>query len=716
MRLNRFDEIFPMSRQGCLVHVFQCVSGFFLFFASSACNLRGQEVYFKYRDINQLIANFSGEWVLLVPDGGSKAELGTPAILSQLKLKQGKLIKVNEMAMAGIQQWSASKQEVCAALLAPNATIKVFPCRGYVDQIEQEILVELDRSYKSSDLDAFLRNHPNRLDALMLKYAGLIQEIDEFYGVNVAEGLNGTLGHVQVEIIWRRLIEVLKCIGEVEDYDRFCWINHKTTTYTSSKQREAPAFALPHLIEFIEKVEKALSKDPENSGYWSVWGQLLKYCPRRNVDGFISQVIVPPSTKWPNLPMVRAAFNVYRGRRDWERVVKLADLMVGLQSESGTHDSGVLEVGLLWKLDALLRIDREQDVASCLKEIREISGSAWPQNARNGIVVVLGKRTMPAAWHAILQQAPVKSMSPAPRETPRDETIAILYITSDKHNKPSILINTEREPFCYFSNTELVIRNVQISEFEKIVQKHNVAETPDWIFIVGNSLVKCGKIIEFENQLPSLLVQHYANDLIRLNAFVAKHPENILARKKRFELIMEKMPNSRLEVLAISDVRYGLFNLPLRGTFNPQSPVLLHDSEGIIKKLEKRLNHMPNDGFLWLLMVQLESLSGARGYFSRLFQQMEPLPILGEFSSVPKWALPMVCQKLQADGRHEDVQMILGKHLAYLESNTFRMEGRPINVVLKDFKDTFWPIYKASLAARNKTDRIRMLEMEFGIS
>jgi hypothetical protein len=183
---------------------------------------------------------------------------------------------------------------------------------------------------------------------------------------------------------------------------------------------------------------------------------------------------------------------------------------------------------------------------------------------------------------------------------------------------------------------------------------------PRWAALQGEStLLATGTSLPD----PGILAAHLGNvgptRLERLNAFIERNPDPLDARRDRFLLLRQRMPNPALEPLLAADAARAWIDPVLEQgrPWRPDPEQWGFRSERLVRELDLALRRWPSDARLWKLWLAWIALLPERPSVHGFALGLTVPEPLGRWqATLPLEAHTAIARELRARGRFEDMR------------------------------------------------------------
>ncbi|HEU4951372.1 MAG TPA: hypothetical protein VFT46_05440 [Holophagaceae bacterium] len=362
-------------------------------------------------------------------------------------------------------------------------------------------------------------------------------------------------------------------------------------------------------------IEEALRRDPGSRHLWFVWSNLLDPTPGGDTEGLLKDLDPLPRAPWPPIdaadPLGRSLAKAER----WPELEALATRAYtqGLDPALSPYLSGPARLALVqrwgfWRVLALLRMDRRDDAAGVIKELRAECGSEWPDFGGRWLGASLAYYLGPD--DPILSELKAAKDGPSPPDPPKPAVPLPLRLVLVGHpgwenawqRYPGLSAFDPWEP-----EQELSWKALQPAEEAALRARLGWGQESRWALLRGPEVLASGTSLPSPSVLADRLRSEGKPYLEQLNGFIRAHPDRLDARRARLEELRGRMPNERLEAPLLEDARLSLLPFaPGRGTpfretgdWTPRKQLWSPAAPKALVALEARLRHWPGRRDLW---------------------------------------------------------------------------------------------------------------------
>jgi hypothetical protein len=314
-------------------------------------------------------------------------------------------------------------------------------------------------------------------------------------------------------------------------------------------------------------------------------------------------------------------------RRDWHGVLGLlADLAP--QAPPEPLDPGGWEghrrlLGAIHaqRALALAGLGSWDQAGAALAESRHWSGS---QGVREALVprgaLFTGPGGDPSAWRNLLVQALGRAESEPPA-MPASEPLRLVVLGLPRWILPWAALRQAPE-LALWSPSELRWEVADRRLEEQLRNRHGWAPGPRWALLRGDQDLAGGTHCPAPKALAALLEGQGTPVLQRLQRLIEAQPDHLAARRERFERLLKRMPDPRLEPLLAQDAAQALVTLE----FDPQAPwkpdpdLWGQAAQRALPRLEQTLRAWPGRIHLWQAWISWARFHPARPKVLALLQ------------------------------------------------------------------------------------------------
>lgn len=529
--------------------------------------------------------------------------------------------------------------------------------------------------------DAFLREHPDQGEALLeeihqafqtlrlrlhaLDRAGKIQvpawhpepgTRPALFGARISLG-PGAQGEDQADDLYGEVADALERLLALPGWEREAagLASHLAHWEVGQSTRMRKLCA-----QAAQDLEQHLREDPYDLDLANFWVEAAAAAgaPPESVGGLCTPV---PGEPWPDPAMVGRFLEPYSRRRDWNGALKLlSDLspqgppepLTARGWDSYCRLQGVIAAqrGL-----ALAGLGSWDLAGSALGESRHWSGS---QGVREALIsrgaLFSGPGSDPAAWRALLAQALGRHEADPPAMPPADPPLRLVVSGMPRWILDWTALRQAPE-LALWSPSELHWEVADRRKEDDYRARHGWPPGPRWTLFRGEEVRAGGPACPQPAALAALLEGQATPLLRRLQRIIEAQPDHLAARRERFELLLRRMPDRRLEPLLAEDAARTLAVLG----FDPQAP-WKPDPERwgaaaaqVLPRLEQALRAWPNRIHLWQAWISWARFHPARPAVLNLVQSVAFWSPKGDWRAwLPYEVQRTVAAELKAQGNY----------------------------------------------------------------
>ena len=352
-------------------------------------------------------------------------------------------------------------------------------------------------------------------------------------------------------------------------------------------------------------LEQALREDPYDLDLANFWMETLDAAGQA-MGNLAGQCTPVPGDPWPDPGMLNRLLEPSFRHRDWDGALKLvADLTPQgppePMSAQGWEAYCRLQSALMAQRGIALAGLGAWDLAgAALAEARHWGGS---QGVREALVsrgsLFTGPGGDPGAWRMLITQALGRDGEPpaAPAAQPPLRLVVggmprWLVAWTALRGAPEL---------APWSPAELNWEVADREAFDKLRARHGWGPGPRWALYRGEQLRASGSHCPEAGALAAILEGEGPTLLQRLQGLLATQPEHLAARRERFELIMRRMPDRRLEPLLAQDAAKALVALEFdpKAAWKPDPGLWGDAAVEALPALEQAIRTWPNRTYLW---------------------------------------------------------------------------------------------------------------------
>jgi len=351
-----------------------------------------------------------------------------------------------------------------------------------------------------------------------------------------------------------------------------------------------------------EAGERAMA-DPDDPGLVQLWMETLDGA-RHLPETLSGSVLVVPGEVWPPPHILNGLLEPFRRRRDLDGELRLlADLAPQAPPEpltpKGWEDHCELQAGLLAHKGSALAATGAWDQARAALDAAGEWGGA--RAAQMNIIRRGGQESTAdaAAWRRLLVQASVRPhrRPPMPR-VPPPLRVTLL-------GRPSWLLAwtalRDAPDLAPWSPGELRWEIASPGEHQRLRARYGWTPAARWALFQGEELRATGETCPEPRGLAAVLAGQGTPLLERLGRVIAQDPRHAAARRARFQALLARMPDRRLEPLLAEDAARAQLVLPFQPKegWKPGEALWGGAAEAVLPDLEALLRSWPSDTELW---------------------------------------------------------------------------------------------------------------------
>jgi len=352
-------------------------------------------------------------------------------------------------------------------------------------------------------------------------------------------------------------------------------------------------------------LEQALRQEPYDPELAAFWVEAADAAgqPLDHLEGLCVPV---PGDVWPEAAMVSRFLDPSLRRRDWSGALKILSGLVPQGppepvTPRGWEDYCRLQ-GALNALRALaLAGQGSRDLAGqALGEARHWAGRNGLREATVlGGAHLMGSAEDAMAWRRLLAQALDRGGDPPPM--PTSEPPLRLVVGGMPRWILEWAALRQAPELAPWSPSELRWEAADRLAHENQGARHGWAPGPRWALYRGEELRATGTACPGPRGLAALLENQGPPMLQRLQRLLEAQPDHLAARRERFDLLLRRMPDPRLEPVLAQDAARALVALE----FEPSAPWLpdpglwAQAAQQALPALEQTIRSWPNRAYLW---------------------------------------------------------------------------------------------------------------------
>ena len=314
-----------------------------------------------------------------------------------------------------------------------------------------------------------------------------------------------------------------------------------------------------------------------------------------------------PGEPWPDPSMVGRFLEPHVRRRDWHGALKLlSDLSPQGPPNPVTPQGWDSHCRLLGAVHAqralaLAGLGTWDQAGTALSESRHWGGS---QGVREALVtrgsLFSGPGGDPSAWRNLLAQALGRHEAEPPPMPAAEPPLRLVVLGMPRWILQWAGLRQAPE-LALWSPSELHWEVADRRQEEAHRTRYGWGPGPRWALFRGEELRTSGPDCPTPKALAALLEGQGTPQLQRLQRVLEAQPDHHAAHRERFDLLLKRMPDRRLEPLLAQDAAQALVTLE----FDPQAPwkpdpeVWGQAAQQALPQLEQALRAWPNRIHLW---------------------------------------------------------------------------------------------------------------------
>jgi hypothetical protein len=476
----------------------------------------------------------------------------------------------------------------------------------------------------------------------------------------------------------------------------------------------------------VRDVERHLRQEPYDLDLADFWIELSDAAgaPPETLSGLCLPL---PGEPWPAPEMVARLLGPPARRRDWNAVLNLAADLAPQGppvpiTAPGWENYRRLQGAVHAQQALALAGQGSWDLAgAALAEARRWAGS---QGVREALVVrgalFTGPGGDPQAWRTLLANTLGSREAEPPPMPPAEPPLRLLVIGMPPWILPWAALRQAPE-LALWSPAELHWEVADRRQEEELRRRHGWGPGPRWALFRGGDLRASGVTCPAPLALGGLLEAQGTPILQRLQRVLDAQPDHLAARRERFDLLVKRMPDRRLEPLLAQDAAQIL--APLE--FDPQAP-WRPDPElwgqaalQALPALEQLLRSWPNRPYLWQAWLSWARFHPARPSVLALVQSVSFWSPRGDWRGwLPYEVQRAVAAELRAQGDFATMRDWFRGIWEQLDRRPLRQLHRgERSWVLERRREEETAVYRPlrdALAALESTAELAELERTFG--
>jgi hypothetical protein len=244
---------------------------------------------------------------------------------------------------------------------------------------------------------------------------------------------------------------------------------------------------------------------------------------------------------------------------------------------------------------------------------------------------------------------------------------------------------------------------------------------PRWALFRGEELLESGGTLPAPPALAARVAAHGTPLAQRLGNLLAQEPGHLAARRARFELLRQRMPDPRLEPLLVEDAVRGSLALPFtpEEAWKPDPALWGAGAQAVLPDLEAQLRSWPTDAGLWRAWISWARFHPARPAILDLARSLPYWTPLGDWrTTLPAAAQEAVAAELWRQGRFLEMRDWFQAAWDQLDHRPLK-ELRPWERALAanrhaEEEATIFKPLRAALRALGQNEQLLELERTFG--
>jgi tetratricopeptide (TPR) repeat protein len=352
-------------------------------------------------------------------------------------------------------------------------------------------------------------------------------------------------------------------------------------------------------------LEQQLRQDPYNADLANFWVEVSDAAGTPLDD--LSGLAVPvPGEPWPDPEMVGRFVEPSIRRRDWNGALKLLselspqappEPVTSFGWEAYCRLQGTIQAQRALALAGLGSWDL---AGSALAEARRWGGS----NEVREVLLTRGSLFTgpggdPQAWRQLLSQALGKDGEP-PAMPPARPPLRLVVGGMPPWIVAWSGLRTAPE-LASWSPAELRWEVADARAHEQRRARHGWGPGPRWALYQGEDLLASGASCPASQALAGILEAAGTPMLQRLDRIVQAQPGHLAARRDRYDLLLRRMPDRRLEPTLAEDAARILTTLEFEpgAPWKPDRDLWAAAAQQALPQLEQAIRTWPNRTYLW---------------------------------------------------------------------------------------------------------------------
>ena len=408
--------------------------------------------------------------------------------------------------------------------------------------------------------------------------------------------------------------------------------------------------------ELAPEVEDRVAADPDDAGLVHLWMECLDGA-RLLPESLGGKVAPVPGTSWPHPDMINTLAEPFRRRGDWGGETRLLTDFRSLEppvplAQRGWEEYCDLQAALIAN-QAMAQAARGawDEAKASLDEALHWGGTSAVRSAvlRRGFSVQGGGDS--GAWRRLLGQMSTQKAG----RPPRPEAPAPLRLTL--MGRPAWLVSwtllRDAAELAAWSPGELRWDIATPEVHARSRSRHGWDASPRWVLFQGEEVLASGQTCPEPKGLAAVLAGHGLPMLERLGRFLARHPGHMAAHRARFQVLLTRMPDRRLEPILAEDAARAHLTLPFDpgAPWKPDENVWGGAAQAVLPELEALLKAWPTDNELWQAWVSWAHFHPGRPSILLLAQGLPYWNPAGDWrAGLPFGVLRTVAAELRSQG------------------------------------------------------------------
>jgi hypothetical protein len=353
----------------------------------------------------------------------------------------------------------------------------------------------------------------------------------------------------------------------------------------------------------------ALAKDPYDVDVANFWVEATD-AAGLDLDQLTGLCVPVPGEPWPDPGLLGRFVEPSFRRKDWNGVLRLMTSLAPQgppepMTASGWESYCRLQCAIQGQRAlALAGLGSGSEAKSALGEARYWGGSGGVREsllARGSLFTGPGGDA--AAWRQLLSEALGRGGEPP--AMPALEPPLRLVLGGAPKWLPQWNALRGAAELAPWSPAELRWEVADRAAFEKRRAAHGWPAGPRWALYRGEELRASGQQCPSAQALAGMLEGDGPPMLLRLQAVLAANPEHRAAHRERFELLLRRMPDRRLEATLAQDAAQALVTLEFdpKAAWKPDPSLWAEAAQRALPALEQLIRTWPNRAYLWRAWV-----------------------------------------------------------------------------------------------------------------